>query len=97
MFSTAIPLRDCVSMSVHGNRSGSENGGVLSMKEETRLVPYVLFGLFITLVGIFLIPFADILGNPQTTYLDGLRNVFTYIIATTFGASFAYSLYLSER
>ena len=67
------------------------------MKEETRFVPNVLLCLFITLVRIFVIPFADILGNPQTTYLDGLRNVFTYIIATTFGASFAYSLYLSER
>ena len=65
--------------------------------KERKLIPYVIFGLFITVVGILLIPFADILGNPSTTYLDGLRNIFTYIFASTFGASFAFSLYFSER
>ena len=65
--------------------------------KETRVVPYVIFGLFVTAVGIFLIPFADLLGNLSATYMDGLRNIFTYIFASAFGASFALSLYYSER
>ena len=61
------------------------------------LGPYILFGLVITVIAVFVIPFFDRLVSPEVTYAEGLKSASTYILAAAIGISFAFCLYRGDN
>ncbi len=61
------------------------------------LIPYLICGAVVTGLGIFAIPFIDVLSMPGTSYAAGLASPFTYFYAFLSGASFAFYLWRCDR
>ena len=65
--------------------------------KQNSLRPYIIAGAVVTVLGILIIPFGEMLCYPGTTYAEGFRSVFTYVFALFLGIQFAVFIQRSDR